>query len=211
MRTVQCLAALAVLIFPCLVSAADTTAQAAQAILQKHCLSCHGAGQMSGLDLRQRATLLKGGGRGPAVVAGDAARSLLYRSAAHLGEPRMPPGSRRPLPQGDLAILKEWIEAGAPYPEAGAAAGEPSWWSMKKPRRPPVPELEESPSNPIDAFILARLREKGLEPAPVADKATLLRRAYFDLLGLPPTPAQANRFLQNTSPDAFEELVDNLL
>ena len=82
---------------------------------------------------------------------------------------------------------------------------------MRKPRRPPVPELDESPSNPIDAFILARLREKGLEPAPAAGKATLLRRAYFDLLGLPPTPAQANRFLQNTSPDAFEELVDNLL
>ena len=77
---------------------------------------------MSGLDLRQRETLLKGGSRGPAVIAGDAPRSLLYRSAAHLGEPKMPPGSRRPLPQGDLAILKEWIEAGAPYPEAGAAA-----------------------------------------------------------------------------------------
>ena len=210
-RTVQCLAVLAVLAMPCLVSAADSSARAAHAILQKHCLSCHGAGQMSGLDLRQRETLLKGGSRGPAVIAGDAPRSLLYRSAAHLGEPKMPPGSRRPLPQGDLAILKEWIEAGAPYPEAGAAAGEPSWWSMRKPRRPPVPELDESPSNPIDAFILARLREKGLEPAPAAGKATLLRRAYFDLLGLPPTPAQANRFLQNTSPDAFEELVDNLL
>ncbi|MDE2755396.1 MAG: hypothetical protein OXI92_02485, partial [Acidobacteriota bacterium] len=122
-QSIQCLAVLALLGIPCLVSAADSTAQAAHAILQKHCLSCHGAGQMSGLDLRQRETLLKGGGRGPAVVVGDAARSLLYRSAAHLGEPRMPPDSRRPLPQGDLAILKEWIEAGAPYPEAGAATG----------------------------------------------------------------------------------------
>ncbi|MCY3756613.1 MAG: DUF1549 and DUF1553 domain-containing protein, partial [Acidobacteria bacterium] len=135
----------------------------------------------------------------------------LYRSAAHLGEPKMPPGSRRPLPQGDLAILKEWIEAGAPYPEAGAATREPSWWSMKKPRRLPVPELDENPANPIDAFIQAKLREKGLEPAPAADRVTLLRRAYFDLVGLPPTPAQADRFLQNTSPDAFEELVDELL
>ena len=210
-RTVQCLAVLALLGIPRLVSAADSTSQAAQAILQKHCLSCHGAGRMSGLDLRQRETLVKGGNRGPAVVVGDAPRSLLYRSAAHLGEPKMPPGSRRPLPQGDLAILKEWIEAGAPYPEAGAAAGEPSWWSLKKPRRPRVPGSDESAPNPIDAFILARLHEKGLEPAPAADKSTLLRRAYFDLVGLPPTPAQADRFLQNTSPDAFEELVDELL
>ena len=211
-RTVQCLAGLAVLGIASLVqAAADPTSQAAHAILQKHCLSCHGAGQMSGLDLRQRETLLKGGSRGPAVVVGDASQSLLYRSAAHLGEPKMPPGSRRPLPQGDLAILKEWIEAGASYPEAGAAAGEPSWWSLKKPRRPQVPQLDESAPNPIDAFILARLRERDLEPAPEADKATLLRRAYFDLIGLPPTPAQADRFLQNTSPDAFEELIDELL
>ncbi|MDE2755434.1 MAG: DUF1549 and DUF1553 domain-containing protein, partial [Acidobacteriota bacterium] len=125
--------------------------------------------------------------------------------------PRMPPHSRRPLPQRDMAIHKEWIEAGAPYPEAGAATGEPSWWSLKKPRRPAVPELEEAPSNPIDAFILAKLREKGLEPAPATDKATLLRRAYFDLLGLPPTPAQVDRYLENTSADAFEELIDELL
>ena len=211
-RTVQWLAGLAVLGIPSMVSAAaDSTTQAAHAILQKHCLSCHGAGQMSGLDLRQRETLLKGGSRGPAVVVGDAPRSLLYRAAAHLSEPKMPPGSRRPLPQGDLAILKEWIEAGAPDPEAGAATGEPSWWSMRKPQRPPIPALKERPANPIDAFILAKLREKGLEPAPVADKATLLRRAYFDLVGLPPTPAQADRFLKNTSPNAFEELIDELL
>ena len=211
-RTVQWLAGLAVLGIPSMVSAAaDSTTQAAHAILQKHCLSCHGAGQMSGLDLRQRETLLKGGSRGPAVVVGDASRSLLYRAAAHLSEPKMPPGSRRPLPQGDLAILKEWIEAGAPDPEAGAATGEPSWWSMRKPQRPPIPTLKERPANPIDAFILAKLREKGLEPAPAADKATLLRRAYFDLVGLPPTPAQADRFLKNTSPNAFEELIDELL
>ena len=211
-RTVQCLAVLVILGIPYLVHAApDSAAQAAHAILQKHCLSCHGAGQMSGLDLRQRETLLKGGSRGPAVVLDNATRSLFYRSAAHLSEPKMPPDSRRPLPQGDLAILKEWIEAGAPYPKEGAATGEPSWWSLKKPRRPPLPELAEAPSNPVDAFILAKLREKGLEPAPAADKATLLRRAYFDLVGLPPTPAQADRFLRNTSPDAFEELIDELL
>ena len=211
-RTVQCLAVLVILGIPCLVHAApDSAARAAHAILQKHCLSCHGAGQMSGLDLRQRETLLKGGSRGPAVVLDNATQSLLYRSAAHLSEPKMPPDSRRPLPQGDLAILKEWIEAGAPYPKEGAATGEPSWWSLKKPRRPPLPELAEAPSNPVDAFILAKLREKGLEPAPAADKATLLRRAYFDLVGLPPTPAQADRFLRNTSPDAFEELIDELL
>ena len=120
-RTVQWLAGLAVLGIPSMVSAAaDSTTRAAHAILQKHCLSCHGAGQMSGLDLRQKETLLKGGSRGPAVVVGDAPQSLLYRSAAHLSEPKMPPGSRRPLPQGDLAILKEWIEAGARDPEAGA-------------------------------------------------------------------------------------------
>lgn len=212
LRTVQYLAALAVLGIPSLVlEASDSTTQAVHAILQKHCLSCHGAGQMSGLDLRQRETLLKGGSRGPSVVVGDPPQSLIYRSAAHLSEPKMPPGSRRPLPQGDLAILKEWIEAGAPYPKAGVATNEPSWWSLKKLRRPSVPEVDGPPPNPIDAFIISKLQEKELDPAPAAEKAILLRRAYFDLVGLPPTPAQADRFLQNTSPKAFEELIDELL
>ncbi len=209
---VQCLAGLAVWGVPTAAfSADDATSQAAHAILQKHCLSCHGAGQMSGLDLRQRETLLKGGSRGPSVVVGDAPQSLLYRSAAHLGEPKMPPGSRRPLPQGDLAILKEWIETGAAYPDPGASSGTPSWWSLKPPSRPAIPKLKEQPVNPIDAFVLAELQEKGLQPAAAADKATLFRRAYFDLVGLPPTPAQADQFLQDTSADAYETLIDQLL
>ncbi len=214
-RLTSIVSCLAGLIFPgippTVFSAADTTSQAAQAILQKHCLSCHGAGQMSGLDLRQRETLLAGGSRGPAVVPGNVSQSLIYRAAAHLGEPKMPPGSRRPLPQGDLAILKEWIETGAAYADPGVSSGTPSWWSLKAPSRPPLPKLKERTVNPIDAFILARLQEKGLQPAPEADKATLLRRAYFDLVGLPPTPAQADQFLQDTSPDAYEHLIDELL
>ena len=198
---------------PTLFSAQDSTGQAARSILEKHCLTCHGASQMSGLDLRQRETLLEGGSRGPAIIAGNPFQSLLYQAAAHLGELKMPPGSDSPLPAHELAILKEWIDQGVPYPEADSFPAELSWWSFRKLRRPPVPRLkmDSQPVNPIDAFVLSRLQEKGLPAAPRASKTTLLRRAYFDLVGLPPTPEEADSFLLNTSPDAYEQLIEKLL
>jgi len=170
---------------------------------------------MSGLDMRQREGLLKGGKRGSAVSPGNPAQSLVYLSASHQGELKMPLGSKSPLPAEDLNTLKKWIEEGARWPTDFAmnARPEPSWWSFKKPVRPAVPQPRHSDlvANPIDAFVIAKLEEKGLTPAPTADRLTLVRRAYFDLLGLPPTPEEVDHFLKDTSPNAWANLVDTLL
>ncbi len=112
------------------------------------------------------------------------------------------------------ALLSQaWAESSTPSAAADPDARNASWWSFQKLRRPPIPRLKEGslPANPIDAFVLAKLREKRLEPGPAAARSVLLRRATFDLWGLPPTPAQAERFLQDTSPDAYEKLIDELL
>ena len=190
----------------------DVTASA-QFIIGKHCLSCHGASQISGLDLRQRVTLLKGGDRGKTIDLQNPTKSLLYQAAAHLNELKMPPGSSDPLPEEELSILREWIKAGVPYPELGDSQAEAFWWSFKKLQQPVIPRLnkEDQPFNPIDAFILEKLQDNQLEPAPQASKTTLLRRAYFDLVGLPPTLEQANRFLQDSSSNAYENLIEELL
>ena len=190
------------------------TKEAAKAILDKHCLACHGASEMSGLDMRRRETLLKGGHRGAALLPGKAEQSLLYQAAAHLGELKMPPGSSSPLPPEELMVLKKWIDEGAAWPEEGAPPKTPaaSWWSFKKVRRPLVPSISgHDTPNPIDAFVLAKLKEKGLAPAPKADKRTLLRRTYYDLIGLPPTPEQLDHFLKDPCPEAYEKVVDQLL
>ncbi len=128
----------------------------------------------------------------------------------------MPPESAR-LAEGDLDLIRRWIDSGAAWEESAGgpnpAEKEPDWWSFKRPRRlaPPKVDGREWKGNPIDAFILAKLREKGLTPAPPANKQTLIRRAYFDLIGLPPTPEQVDRFLNDTSPQAFQHVVDDLL
>ena len=189
--------------------------QAAIALLQENCVSCHGEMQMSDLDLRQRETILKGGTRGPALIPGKANESLLYQAAAHIGELKMPP-KQAGLSAKDLDILRDWINSGARWVETAAASPrrtEPSWWSFRKPQRPPVPEVRDKAwvRNPIDAFILRKLEENNLTPDPAADKRTLLRRIYFDLIGLPPTPEELKRFLEDSSAEAYENVVDHLL
>ena len=169
---------------------------------------------MSGLDLRHRETMLEGGGKGPALVPGKAEESLLFLAASHGGELKMPPG-KPPLPSQDLDALRDWIDGGAPWDSTAAAGGsaEPAWWSLRRPRRTPVPTVSNQGRvrNPIDAFILAELESQGLEPAPEADKRTLIRRAAFDLTGLPPTPGQVDRFLQDASPNVYDKLIRDLL
>ncbi len=194
-----------------------STGEAARAVLEKHCLACHGASEMSGLDMRKRDSLLKGGHRGAAIVPGKAEQSLLYQAAAHQGELKMPPGSTAPLPPDELLVLKRWIDEDASWPEVSKVTDtkrtEPSWWSLKKLRRPPIPSGpgQSARANPIDAFLGVALEEKGLTPAPKADKRTLLRRIYFDLIGLPPTPTQLDGFLKDPDPDAYEKEVEKLL
>ena len=183
---------------------------AAIEILNRKCSGCHGPAQMSGLDLRQRASLLKGGKRGPAIVPGKPEESLLYTAIAGKGELKMPPGKEK-LSSTEVEIVKAWIRQGAPWEESSKA--EPSWWSFRKPVRPAVPAVRDQQwlRNPIDAFVLHTLEEKGLTPAPPATRATLARRIYFNLTGLPPTPDEIAAFVNDSSADAYTKLVDRVL
>ena len=154
----------------------ESISQSARRVLEKHCVSCHGTTLMSGLDLRQKEAMLRGGARGAAITPGNAEESLLFLAVSHHEsvDVRMPLGGQR-LTDQELEVLRRWIDLGAPW-EAGApkTVSEPSWWSFKKLRHPTVPQLEraDQPLNPIDAFLLARLQEKDLEPAPRCDRIT---------------------------------------
>jgi cytochrome c553 len=177
--------------------------ETARRILATQCLSCHGAAAMGGLDLRARESLLKGGGRGAAVVPGKAAESLLYQAVLRQGPLAMPPG-KKGLSEAEVATLKEWIDGGANFGEAAIAA-RPSWWSFQKLKRPP------GASSSIDAFVSAKLRERGLQPVPKAGKRELLRRVTFDLIGLPPTVEEIAAFEADRTPGAYAKVVDRLL
>jgi hypothetical protein len=184
----------------------------ARAILEAKCVICHGSTRMSDLDLRDGNSFRKGGKRGPAVVPGKADQSLLYKAVRREGELQMPPG-KTALTQAEVAILRDWINAGAKWEgDATPSGARSTWWSFKKPVRPQVPAVKNAASkNPIDAFVLARLEKEELVRSAPADKRTLARRAYFDLHGLPPTPEQVDQFVNDTSADAYEKLIDRLL
>ncbi|MBI1354607.1 MAG: DUF1553 domain-containing protein [Acidobacteria bacterium] len=185
---------------------APPDASAARAILERRCQACHGPQGMSGLDVTSREALLAGGKRGPSLVAGDPDASLLIQVISGRHELRMPMG-REALPPDEVRTLTDWVRQGAPW-GGGAAESEALWWSF----RPPVKaEPPDASKNPVDAFIDATLESKGLTPLPRADKRTLVRRAYFDLHGLPPTPEQVDAFVQDDSPDAWPRLIDELL
>jgi len=174
--------------------------EAARAVLQAKCVSCHGTAKMSGLDLRTREAMIKGGARGAAVVPGKAAESLLYKAAAGLGELKMPPG-KQALSEPEVRALREWIDAGALF-GAGGAVAENSWWAFRKPVRPKLPG-SASGSNPIDALMK--------RTAELADRRTLIRRLSFDLHGLPPTPEEIETFANDGDPRAWDKLVDRML
>ena len=192
-----------------------------QPILQSSCWKCHGASiQLSKLDLRTREAALKGGEKGPAVIPGKAEESRLFRLVSGIEKPAMPMDSK--LTAEQVAAIKDWIDQGAQWDNSTAAAAAVSgpsedmaitpemkqYWAFQKPARRPIPPGYR---HPIDAFLHAAWSQKGLKPAPKADKITLVRRAYFDLLGLPPTPAEVAEFVNDTSTDAWEELIDRLL
>jgi len=182
----------------------------AVSLLEQRCATCHGdQASMSDLRLTARDAILKGGKRGPAAKPGNAAESLLVNAILHNGKLAMPPGPK--MPAEEIAIVRDWINQGMDWP-TGAAAVRPkvNWWAFQKVQRPPVPSIENA-RNPIDAFLLEKLRAAKLEPAPEADRLTLLRRASFDLLGLPPTEQQIHDFLNDKAPDAWERLIDSLL
>jgi hypothetical protein len=184
-------------------------------VLEGKCLRCHGnSGRKADLDLRSRASMLKGGDTGPALAPGSAEQSLLWVQVA---ADKMPPGKAK-LNAAEKAVIRAWIEGGAKVGGATAAAPaaqvrDGEFWSFRPPVRPPLPTARhtERVRNPIDRFVLARLEEKGLTLSPEADRLTLLRRVTFDLTGLPPTPEEQDAFLNDPAPDAYERLVERLL
>ncbi|MBL8178622.1 MAG: PSD1 domain-containing protein [Bryobacterales bacterium] len=181
-------------------------AQSAQNILESKCFQCHGQVQASGLDLRTPESLRKGGKRGPAVIPGDASKSLLYKAVRRDGDLHMPPG-KTPLTPAEIAAIETWIDTGARYESTPSAASQ-TWWSFRKLQRPTPPR---NTPKPIDAFHLAKLQQHNLTPAKPAGRRRLARRASFDLHGLPPSPQQIDAFLNDPSPNAYETFLDKLL
>ncbi|MFM7185273.1 MAG: PSD1 and planctomycete cytochrome C domain-containing protein [Planctomycetota bacterium] len=191
-------------------------------LLATRCAACHGATtQWASLRLDSAAAALAGGDSGPAVVPGDPQAShVLTRITSPDPEVRMPPPEEGPgLTDEQIAAIRLWIAAGAPWP-AAATAPPPSpeeaarsHWALQPVRRPEAPAVVRRSwtRSPIDRFALAQLEAAGLEPSPEADRATLIRRATYDLTGLPPTAAETEAFLEDRSPDAYESLVDRLL
>jgi mono/diheme cytochrome c family protein len=194
------------------VSAQDAQlATRALGVLEQRCVVCHGpALSQSGLRLDSRDAALKGGTRGPAIVAGNAAQSRLVQAIRRNGDVLMPPGPK--LPDAEIATLERWIAAGAQWPAATAKAPAQTWWSFKPPVRPQPPAVKDAwVRTPVDAFILQKLVTEKLKPAREADRRTLARRAYLDLHGLPPTAEQLDKFANDSAADAYEKLIDELL
>lgn len=192
-------------------------------VLVERCQDCHGPDEQSS-DLRvdQLSGLLRGGKAGPAIVPGKPEQSLLLTAIRYVSNDlQMPPDEK--LSKQQIADFTRWIAMGAPHPDSDTARPLPTetfdwesardFWAFQPPVDPPVPSVKDTawPRSPLDHFILAELEAKGLRPAPAADKRTLIRRATFDLIGLPPTVEEIENFLSDDSPDAFARVVDRLL
>ena len=183
-------------------------------ILETRCLGCHrGAAARGGLSLETAAGLARGGDSGPPVEPGNAAASWLLDLIA--GDAPSMPQDDEPLSDEQVAVIRRWIETGVNWPEGVELTDRRSpsgWWSFRPLARPPLPEVSSSwIQNPIDAFVAAEHAAHGLQPAPAADRRTLIRRVTYDLHGLPPTPQEIDEFLADTSPAAYATLVDRLL
>ena len=209
-------------------SAAELTAQQTQffenkirPLLSQQCYKCHSLTSekvKGGLLLDSREATLKGGDTGPAVVPGKLDQSLLIKAVRYDdADLQMPP--KKQLTEEQIADLETWVKMGAPDPREATAA-QKKWvdpnkkhWAWQPLSKPAVPEVKGDAwgKTPVDNFILAKLESKSLTPNPIADKRTLIRRATFDLVGLPPTPEEVEAFVKDESPDAFAKVVDRLL
>jgi len=195
-------------------------------VLEKNCVSCHGpAKKTSGLDLSTFPAFMAGGTNGPAIAPGQPDHSLLWKviETDKIEADKTHPANQ--LTDAEKQLIKAYITEGRfpqPVPEDAAskaraiAATQPAarnWWSFRKPVKPAIPVVknQDQVQTPIDAFVLAKLEEKGWKMRPEADRVILLRRAYFDLTGLPPTPEEVKTFLNDTSPNAYEKVIDQLL
>jgi len=192
-------------------------------VLNENCMKCHGDKPeklSGGLDLRTRASLLKGGDTGPAAIPGKAKESLLMIAIRHGKEGyEMPPNGK--LKDDQIAVLAKWVDNGLAFPPDLMGSDNPiappkpkftdeqrKYWAYQPVVRPEIPKLA---AHPVDAFLLAKLNEKNLAPVEAAEKRTLIRRAYYDLTGLPPTPAEIDTFVKDTEPAAWPKLIDKLL
>ncbi|MDB6171935.1 MAG: Protein of unknown function (DUF1553)/Protein of unknown function (DUF1549)/Planctomycete [Chthoniobacteraceae bacterium] len=191
-------------------------------VLADQCYKCHSVDAKKikgGLRLDTREDLLKGGTNGAAIVPGQPDASLLIEAVRYEEKDlQMPPAKDggKKLPDAVIADLAQWVKMGAPFPAASARAvkDQPKHlWAFDPIQNPPSPAVRNAAwiQTPVDAFILAKLEKRGLSPSVPADKRTLIRRATFDLTGLPPTPEEIDRFLADESPDAFSRVVDRLL
>ncbi len=199
----------AVLLIALPLGAQDLPRQALE-ILQQNCAQCHGESMsMSGLSLASREGALKGGNRGAAILPGNAQGSRIFRAVSHTEAPHMPPG--RTLPPEAVNVIRRWIEAGAVWPRNPQPAAASKWWSFQKPVPPAVPSATPWVRTEVDAFVARKLVEQGLRPAGEASRSDLIRRATFDLHGLPPTADEVRAFVADSAPDAYEKLIDRLL
>ena len=196
-------------------------------LFHKHCYECHsteGGKAKGGLVLDSREGWAKGGDSGPAIVPGDPEASLLIRAVSYAdGDLKMPPKYR--LTETERVALAQWVESGAADPRSGQVSKKSEeidlakgrrFWSFRPVTQPPVPKVDEALGQgeslgAIDRFVLSRLAKEGVRQVDLAKPETLVRRLYFDLIGLPPTPEQLDEFLADTSPEAYARLVDRLL
>ena len=196
-------------------------------VLIEACYKCHSAQSdkiKGGLLVDSKEALLKGGSSGPAIVPGNAERSLFIK-AIRYSDPNLQMPPKEKLAADKIADLEAWVKMGAPDPRTGKQGTvlktgkdkdkAKTHWAFQPITKPPVPtpksHLKTWIQNPIDTFVLAKMEEKGLLPSPPADRWTLIRRAYFDLTGLPPSPEAVEKFLTDESSDAWAKVIDELL
>jgi hypothetical protein len=190
-------------------------------LLTERCIKCHGPRkQESNLRLDSRAAMMQGGDTGPAIVPGNAEQSLLVKAIRHEGDLQMPPDSR--LADEQITTLTQWVSRGAPWADdaggatirhGGITPEDRAFWSFQPVRPRPAPAVADRNwvRSPVDRWILAGLESKGMRPVRPADRRTLIRRATFDLTGLPPTPEDVDAFLTDATPNAFARVVERLL
>ena len=212
----------------------DDRARQVYGIFKRHCFECHGESRKGRLDLRTHDTLIKGGTNGPVVVAHEPEQSRLYERVSHPDPARaMPPPANARLSDDDRETIRQWIEDGgslesveeavpderksstalATIEERPITPAERQYWAFTRPVRAPVPAVSHARwgRHPIDAFLFSSMRTKKLTPSPRADRRTLVRRVYLDLIGLPPSPEEVDAFVNDRAPDAWPRLVDRLL
>jgi mono/diheme cytochrome c family protein len=190
-------------------------------VLARNCYSCHTSTHMGGLMVDSREALVKGGGRGAAIVPGNSAASLLMKAVRH-ADPKlkMPPSGR--LSDAEIADLASWVDSGAAWGKPATApagskytitAEQRQWWAFQPVRRPALPRVKDERwiATPVDRFVLAALEREKLKPNAAASRRDLIRRVYYDLTGLPPTAAEVDAFVAGKSQRDYEKLVEDLL